>query len=126
MHLDIKNLCCPSWNDIQVLHWSKRSMRMSEIKSIVTAEFLQIPRSERVVVPPVRIIIEAHFRGSQRRDPDNIYVKPIIDGMVAAKVIPDDNGKIVESVTLIAKTKMPKSKILISILGQDNGQEEKN
>lgn len=116
MRLDIKNLYCPSWNDIQALHGIKRSKVMSDIKNIVYAETLAIPREKRIVVSPVRIIIEAHFKGANRRDPDNLYVKPIIDGMVAAKVISDDNGEVVESVTLIAKRRQERDLIIIEVL----------
>lgn len=116
MRLVIKNLYCPSWNDIQALHGIKRSKVMSEIKNIVYAETLAVPREKRSVIPPVRIIIEARFKGGNRRDPDNLYVKPIIDGMVAAKVIPDDNGEVVESVTLIAKRRQEKDSIIVEIL----------
>jgi Holliday junction resolvase RusA-like endonuclease len=116
MRLDIKNLYCPSWNDIQALHGIKRSRVMSDIKNVVYAETLAIPREKRIVVPPIRIIIEAHFKGANRRDPDNLYVKPIIDGMVAAKVIPDDNGEVVESVTLIAKRRQERDSIIIDVI----------
>ncbi len=116
MRLEIKNLYCPSWNDIQNLHGRKRSSVMSDIKNVVYMETLAIPREKRVVSAPVRISIEARFKGGNRRDPDNLYVKPIIDGIVAAKVIPDDNGEVVESVTLIAKRKQESDMVIIEIL----------
>lgn len=116
MRLEIKNLYCPSWNDIQGTNWRERSAEMKNIKGIVAAEFMSIPLENRKMTPPVRITIEAHFKGSQRRDPDNLYVKPIIDGMVAAKVIPDDNGEVVESVTLIAKRKQGRDSVIVEIL----------
>ncbi|NTW30644.1 MAG: hypothetical protein HGA33_05165 [Candidatus Moranbacteria bacterium] len=94
MKLEIKNLYCPSWNDIK--DWRKRSALMKEIKELVCAEFLQAGSRRWNMKTPVTITIDARFKGSQRRDPDNLYVKPIIDGMVAAKVIPDDNGRIVK------------------------------
>lgn len=88
---------------------------MTDIKGIVAAEFMSIPLENRKMIPPVRITIEAHFKGGNRRDPDNLYVKPIIDGIVAAKVIPDDNGEVVESVTLIAKRKHGKDMVIITV-----------
>lgn len=115
MRLVIKNLYCPSWNDIQALHGIKRSGVMTDIKNIVYAETLAIPREKRIVSAPVQIIVEAHFKGGNRRDPDNLYVKPVIDGIVAAKVIPDDNGEVVESVTLIAKRRQERDLIIIEV-----------
>lgn len=102
---------------------------MSDIKEVVWGEFMRIPsesyfkdlvtgestRETRKMMPPVRIVVEARFKNSNRRDPDNLYVKPIIDGMVAAKVIPDDNGEIVASVTLVAKRKQESDMIVIEI-----------
>lgn len=103
---------------------------MKDIKKIVWAEFMRIPaeiffldpvsgkstRETRKLSPPVGIVIEAHFKGGQRRDPDNLYVKPIIDGMVAAKVIPDDNGEVVKSVTLMAKRNQEMDLVIIEVI----------
>jgi len=100
MRLEINNLYCPSWNDIK--NWRKRAALMKEIKTLVCAEFLQAGSRRWNLKTPVTIMIDARFKECQRRDPDNLYVKPIIDGMVAAKVIPDDNGRIVKWVNLSA------------------------
>lgn len=43
-------------------------------------------------------------------------MKPIVDGIVAAKVIPDDNGEKVSRVVLMAKVGMEKDRVLISIV----------
>ena len=115
MRLEIKNLYCPSWNDIQALHGIPRSAVMSSIKEVVWGKSIALPKEKRVVAHPVKIRIEAHFIGKNRRDPDNLYVKPIIDGMVRAGVIPDDNGEIVESVTLVAKRNRGEDKIIIEV-----------
>ena len=92
---------------------------MQVIKSLVCAETRKAFEPRGIfatrVDPPVRITIEAHFKGGNRRDPDNLYVKPIIDGMVAAKVIPDDNGEVVESVTLRTCIRQPSDVIVIEI-----------
>ncbi|NTW29809.1 MAG: hypothetical protein HGA33_00850 [Candidatus Moranbacteria bacterium] len=113
MKLEIKNLYCPSWNDIT--NWRKRSALMKEIKELVCAEFLQAGSRRWNLKTPVTITIDARFKGSQRRDPDNLYVKPIIDGMVAAKVIPDDNGEMVESVVLKAKRMAGVDSIFVTV-----------
>jgi len=64
---------------------------------------------------PATIRIEAHFTHGNRRDPDNLYVKPIIDGIVKSGLLSDDNGKIVDWVALKAEVKMPSDKIIIYI-----------
>lgn len=48
----------------------------------------------------VRITFTAYFVGKRKHDPDNLYVKPMMDALVDAGIIADDNSEIVESVTL--------------------------
>lgn len=63
---------------------------------------------------PIKLVIEAHYRNNNRHDPDNLYVKPILDALVKIGVLKDDNGDCVESVTLTAKRKMPEDRIIIN------------
>lgn len=108
MKIIIKNLKCPSWNDLQRRHWTFQSKMMNGIKGLVAAEAKsQVPAKERTTAYwknalPTDVHIIASFQGSNRRDCDNLYVKPILDALVLAKVIPDDNCEVIQSVKLTA------------------------
>ena len=114
MKIVIENYKCPSWNDMQRAHWTDRSGEMAVLKNMVYALANNCRRKE-VVNIPATVRIEAHFKGGQRRDPDNLYIKPILDGLVAAKIFEDDNGKIIDWVALKAEVKMPSDKIIINL-----------
>ena len=121
MEIIIDNLKCPSWNDLQRRHWSFQTKMMAAVKGLVVAETRsQIPAKLRSGKSkwedlPLSICIIAQFTGSNRRDCDNLYVKPIIDALVFAKVIPDDNSDVVRSVTLMAETKCEKDRVIIQL-----------
>jgi len=121
MKIEIERCKCPSWNDMQTAFWAKRSVERDELKNLTFCTiFATYNRSEfkrRVLAmkKPAEVRVEAHFKNSVRRDPDNLYVKPILDGIVKAGLLPDDNGEFISAVTLCAKVKMPMDKIIISI-----------
>lgn len=124
MRIFIDNLKCPSWNDLQRRHWSFQTKMMNGIKGLVVAEARsQVPARERTAAwwkgaLPTDIHIIASFKGSNRRDCDNLYVKPIIDGLVFAKVIPDDNCDVIRSVKLTALRNQDEDSVSI-FLGTD-------
>lgn len=64
---------------------------------------------------PVDMKIVAYFKNTNRRDPDNLFVKPILDGIVQAGLIPDDSGQYIDSLTLSTKVKSKSDKIIIYI-----------
>ena len=121
MEIIIEKFKCLSWNECQRMHYRIRGAARDEVKGLV----LRIVQSDRKILKtarsmtgPFTLTIEAHFIHGNRRDPDNLFVKPIIDGLVQAGIFPDDNGKIIESLVLKAKIKMPSDKIIISIKEQ--------
>lgn len=121
MKIIIERYKCPSWNDMQTAFWAKRGCARDELKNLVfctifaTYNRSEFKRRALGMKKPAGITVEAHFKSSRRRDPDNLYVKPILDGIVKAGLLPDDSGEFIGSVTLIAKVKMPSDKIIISI-----------
>lgn len=122
MKIEIENYKCPSWNESnRAIHWAVRSAVRDEMKQLFLAcMYSQYTREElkkmsAELKKPVDVRIEAHFKLSNRRDPDNLFVKPILDGMVKAGIFTDDNGDVVNSLTLKATRKMPKDKIIIYI-----------
>lgn len=114
MKIILEKCKCPSWNDMQIAHWVKRSVERDILKNMVYA-LANNERKKEKIDTPARVIVEAHFSDNKRHDPDNLYVKPILDGLVQARIFEDDNGEIIESVTLKAKKWMPKDLIIISI-----------
>lgn len=70
-------------------HWGERNRVFQSLKKAAWAMVLnaKVPRLERVTV---RVVYEPPDR--RPRDPDNLIVKPLVDALVAAKVLPDDNS----------------------------------
>lgn len=112
MKITIEKYKCPSWNDMQTAHWSARSAEKETLQTLVYA--YAVNKGEKVTVPAT-VKIEAHFKADKRRDPDNLYVKPILDGLVKARIFEDDNGKMIDWVSLKAEVKMPSDQIIIYI-----------
>lgn len=76
-------------------HWAVKAKRVREVREM--ARQLAIANG----VPSLRkISVELHYcpRDKRRRDPLNLVamLKPIEDGLVDAKVIPDDNPEYLE------------------------------
>ena len=75
-------------------HWATKATAIREVRGTVAtlARVLRIPACQRIHV-------ELHYvpRDSRRRDQDNIVatLKPCIDGLVDAGVIPDDSPQYV-------------------------------
>lgn len=83
----------PSLNDRE--HWRVTADKVALWRQAAHALAMQakIPRCKRVLV-------ELHYvpATNRRRDPDNLVkaLKPLIDGLVDAKVVPDDTLEYVE------------------------------
>ena len=112
MKLTIQKLKCSSVNEIYRMHFYSRSERKSSIQKLTYYEALK----HRKHFDKCRLTFTAHFKGKQKHDHDNLYVKPMIDALVQAGVIDDDNNEIVESVTLKVVTKAEEDFIEIEIL----------
>ena len=88
----------PLLNQNDRLHWAVKNKKVQEIKGISTtlARSQGIPLLERVEIESIY-----HPRDRRRRDCDNLSptVKAIIDGLVGAGVLPDDNSRYVEAIT---------------------------
>ncbi|EKE25673.1 MAG: hypothetical protein ACD_5C00075G0005 [uncultured bacterium] len=125
MEIVIDRYKCLSWNECQKMHYITRGQARDEVIELVLGAIhsdRKILKTAKSMIGPFTLTIEAHFSHGNRRDPDNLFVKPIIDALVKAGIFPDDNGKVIEALTLKAKTKMPNDKIIISI--KDNHEAE--
>ena len=73
-------------------HWSKAASKRRTIRQLAeqTAKFSHAPSLERA-----RLVVEIAFPDRRRRDPHNYMatVKPIIDGLADAGILPDDDAK---------------------------------
>ncbi|MFA5993343.1 MAG: hypothetical protein WC823_00115 [Parcubacteria group bacterium] len=114
MKIILENFKCLSWNDMQNIHWSLRAQEKKNLQNAVYALAYNLGKKEKVNIPAL-VKIEAHFKDGGRHDPDNLYVKPILDGLVRAGVFEDDNGKIIDWVCSKAEVKMPSDQIIIYI-----------
>lgn len=113
MKIVIENYKCLSWNDMQRVHWALRAEEKKVLQRMVYAQAYNL-RKSKVSVPAI-VKIEAHFEGKKIHDPDNLFVKPVLDGLVKAGIFEDDNGKIIDWVCLKTEIEMPKNKIIILI-----------
>lgn len=113
MKLVIQNLKCSSVNEIYNLHHFARSERKRKVQQLVYYEALKTKRHR---LEKCRLIFTAYFKGKRKHDPDNLYVKPMIDALILAGIIEDDNSNIVQSVTLQCVTEAEEEKVVIEIL----------
>ena len=116
----IDKLNCPSWNDMQTMHWSQRRKYMIMVKALTIAAIRKEVKGAKLRIAeqlpkPCPVSVIAYFKGSNRRDCDNLYVKPIMDGIVFAKLLKDDNCEIVRPLTIDAFTHQPEDKIVITL-----------
>ena len=75
-------------------HWATRSKLTADAKALVfTGCWLKMRRFTRA-----RVTITFVYPNKRRRDPDGLagLVKPILDGMVAAEILPDDDCEHIE------------------------------
>lgn len=86
----------------QRLHWAERNRRSQIIKdaAIVAARIAKLPTLQRA-----HIVLHVVPRTRHRRDLDNLVatLKPAIDGLVAARVLEDDDSTHVTSAVVIER-----------------------
>jgi crossover junction endodeoxyribonuclease RusA len=103
-------------------HWSNyytiiRNLRHTT-KQLACKE--RIPKN----LPQVRIRAIYHPPDNRRRDSTQNYfpsIKACIDGLVDAKIITDDNDKIVTSVEMVRGDNIKKGQLVIEIIEVDDG-----
>ncbi len=99
MRVDIK---CPSLNKSYAgRHWGERRAEADYIHSMVIAS-VRNQAVEPATEFPQDVTIIAHYKDNRRRDSGNVSSKEIIDGLVKAKIFPDDSTKYIRAVTTMA------------------------
>ena len=95
--LELPNL--PTWNANSRGHWSQRASEVAAWRMVAKQA------ANRAGIPALDVVfVELTMTPSdrRRRDPDNLAgaLKPILDGLVDAGVIPDDSWQHVAGVAL--------------------------
>lgn len=97
----------PPLNANRRMHWAQRARTVKEIRreACIRAKAARIK-------PQSHITVRLHYqpdRAIKRRDPANIWPtqKPLIDGLVDAGIVPDDNPEFVTEQVPIIHEKRP-------------------
>lgn len=118
----INNFKAPSMNELMHKHWTLHSRWMREMKALVAGETMaQVKAKDRKgnhFAGGVAVFIEAEYKGSNRRDTDNLYVKPILDGLVQAGLLKDDNCEIVKFVGISVRRNSESDRVRIVVSDQ--------
>lgn len=77
-------------------HWSARARQIKEVRdaSFLLAKHHKIPMG----LGRIKVTLTYHPRDARRRDSDNLVatLKPVVDGLVQARIIPDDTDEYLE------------------------------
>ena len=106
----------PGLNDIikvSKAHWAAYSTMKKKYTEIACKAAVDLRQAEGKIM----LHIEWHEPKNGRRDPDNIWVskKFILDGLVCAGVIPDDNKGYVHGVSDITCYDMPPKQFRVDV-----------
>lgn len=119
--LDLPDL--PTWNANSRGHWSQRASEVAAWRLVAkqAANAAGIPPLDVVFVELTMIPADR-----RRRDPDNLAgaLKPVLDGLVDAGVIPDDSWQHVAGVALAIENPDPslnshRWRLMIDVLEHD-------
>lgn len=109
MKIVIPNYRAPSRNKTITSHWRNYQRYRNEI-----SEFVCCYLPEKKIITPARVIIEAHYK-NRSIDVSNIDDKLVIDGLMAAGVLPDDNFKHNPEVIKRVFNKSEDNKLVITV-----------
>lgn len=115
LEIRIERFKCFTWNSFLYKHWRKGWDAKKELEELVYWETMERCKGKKIAFDQARVTIRAGFKGKSRHDPDNLFVKPILDGMVKAGIFPDDNGGVIKALTLIAVNEEKEDTITIII-----------
>jgi Holliday junction resolvase RusA-like endonuclease len=111
--ITIQGSKCPSLNDVLNKHWRTAGEIKKTMEELIYWSLMEITCNWEKIKTPINIRIEAHYAGNNRHDSDNIFDKPIIDAIVKANIIPDDDCDFVFDVTSRAYKRQKANKIFI-------------
>jgi len=96
-------------------HWNYRSALANEIHGLV-CELCNEQKLKPVKNYPVDIVITAYYKHRNRRDSGNVSNKEIIDGIVMAGVLKDDDTRFVRYVATRAIIGKKEDKVIVEIV----------
>ena len=94
------------------MHYRMRGQHKKEMQEV--AYYMALQNKKKF--DKARLIFTAYYKGNRKHDPDNLYVKPFLDGLVQAGMIKDDSNLYVQSVTLKVETGAKSDYVTIEIL----------
>jgi len=113
--LIINNFKAPSTNKMYSgQHWSKRHKLSKEIHLLVWG-LCKEQKLDQVKKYPVDINIIAYYKAKTKRDSGNVSNKELIDGLVFAEIIEDDDTRFVKRVTTEARINQKENKVIVEI-----------
>lgn len=115
LQIKIDDFKCSTWNSFLYKHWKKGWKAKTDIEEQIYWETLEQLHGTKVHFQKVKITIRAEFKGKAKHDPDNLFVKPMLDGLVKAGIFPDDNGEVIRSLTLESRHGHKKDSVCIII-----------
>lgn len=95
--LTIPDASLPSWNTVMRMHYHAQHQVQQEWMALVLA----VLPHDVCFAQPIDVCITSHKRGKQI-DPDNLYVKGILDGL-KSRLFPDDSPRWIDSVKLCSR-----------------------
>lgn len=120
MKLILNQFKMPSWNEYNSRsHWAKAKKKNDEIywlvyEAIKNSGYKDI--NDLLQNKKVKLIFEIHYKGNRRHDPDNSFLKPIIDGIVKCGLLRDDSTKEIKEIIIRARVGQKENKVIIDIL----------
>lgn len=106
----------PTGQQMYKAHWRKYNTVMNELKEIVAASLLGLPRD--IFADEVEVDIIVYQQKRMRRDCDNVFVKPVLDCVVDHGIIADDNWTIVKKLSIVIDydKENPRTEVIIRAL----------
>ena len=115
MEIVIPDFKAPSLNKSYAgRHWSKRKAEADEIHELVFIEVLN-NKLKPIKEFPVDVTVVAYYKQKRRHDSGNVSSKEIIDGLVMAKILPDDSTEYLRNSTTRAVIGANEDKVEITI-----------
>ena len=107
-----------SWNTLVRMNHKEYARVRKEQAAIWGAEVLAVLSNTATLDGPVSIEVTGF--GPNKRDPDNLFVKPLIDALRKCVVILDDSCDVVDSVTLRFRVGKPtRTLIAVRSIGEE-------
>ncbi len=97
-------------------HWAERRRVTETTKGIVYGTLLHQFGAKKVGrMKKVRVTIEAHFQRNNIRDPDDLFIKPVLDTIVRYGILQDDHGDVIHPLIIYTKRNQKEDKVIVII-----------